>query len=92
MKIELTERGLQTVNYFIRELEAKRKELLDAGKDTADDTIIPSVEDIISDIECEEFIDEDGNYYNGWNSTDNDEPLLLGLAENVDYIIIRKET
>ena len=25
MKIELTEKGLQTVNYFIRELEAKRK-------------------------------------------------------------------
>ena len=35
---------------YIRELEAKREEILDAGKDTADETTIPTAEDILSDV------------------------------------------
>ena len=75
--IKLTELGKQEVNTFIRELEAKRKEILDAMKDTADETKLPSVEDIISDIE---YFEENGEYWNGWGCTDNyngDYPLYL---------------
>lgn len=84
--IELTDEGLEKVNQFIAELEAKRKEILDAGKDTADDTEIPTVADIVDDITWE-GVDDDGEYYNGWAVTDNydsDSPLLLKLG--VDFV------
>lgn len=75
--VKLTELGKQEVNIYIREAEAKRKEILDAGIDTADDTWLPDEDDILMDIE---HFEEDGEYCNGWGVTDNynaDYPLYL---------------
>lgn len=75
--IKLTELGKQEVNTYIREAEAKRKEILDARKDTADDTNLPDVDDILMDIA---YFEENGEYCNGWGVTDHydaDYPLYL---------------
>ena len=75
--VKLTELGKQEVNTYIREAEAKRKEILDASIDTADDTWLPDEDDILMDIE---HFEEDGEYCNGWGVTDNynaDYPLYL---------------
>lgn len=75
--VKLTELGKQEVNTYIREAEAKRKEILDARIDTADDTWLPNEDDILMDIE---HFEEDGEYCNGWGVTDNynaDYPLYL---------------
>lgn len=42
MEYVLTEEGKRKVAVFIKECEAKRKEILDAGLDTAEDTQIPT--------------------------------------------------
>lgn len=79
----LTENGREIAEDYIRELEAKRKEILDAGKDTADETVLPTVDVIQEDIVfCGvNWDDPDGPcYYNGWGVTDHcdaDYPILL---------------
>ena len=79
---KLTDKGKEEVSHFLRECEAFRKEILDAGKDTADDTYLPDEESIVSDIE--EWIDEDGYYINGWGVTDN-YSLPISLIEGEDF-------
>lgn len=78
-KIVWTKEGLKEVRIFIQECEAKRKEILDAYPDPYDDTHIPDIEAIESDIFC--FYDEEEKAYcNGWGVTDNhdsDYPLCL---------------
>lgn len=87
-KYALTEHGWSVVKNFIANCEAKRKEILDAGKDTASDIILPTPRDIICDIEF--FgIDDDGLYCNSWGVTDNydsDTPCCLML--NTDFVEI----
>lgn len=84
----LTRCGRKKAEDYIRELEAKRKEIMDAGKDTCDSTNIPTVEDIQDDIAFTgvNWDDPDGPcYYNGWGVTDNyesDYPLLLKLGRD----------
>lgn len=78
----LTEKGKKEVAHFLRECEAFRKEILDAGKDTADDTYLPTEEGIIDDIA--EWIDEDGAYYDAWGVTDNYD-LTISLQEGEDF-------
>lgn len=80
--IKLTEAGCKKVEEYIKELEAKRKEILDAGKDTADETNIPTVEDIIADVYWI-YEEENNEYCNNWGVTDNyeaDYPLDLELG------------
>lgn len=83
----LTEEGLRKVKQYVKELDAKRKEILDAGKDTIDETPNPvTVEDIEEDINFT-GIDEDGEYYNGWYVTDNyDADYPISLMLGVDFI------
>lgn len=86
-KVTLTKDGKRNVRLFIRECEIKRKEILDVGLDTAEGTCIPTIDDIISDIEV--FMDENGDYYNSWGVTDNynsDNPLCLSQGE--DFIFM----
>ena len=89
MSYTLTPNGESIVEDYIRELVAKRKEILDAGKDTADETILPTKKDILSDVAYTEidWDDPDGPcYYNGWGVTDNydaDSPLLLKIGRDL---------
>ena len=70
MGYKLTPKGREKAERYIRELEAKRKEIIDAGKDTADETELPTVDDIEADIDL--FgLDYDQEYYNNWGVTDN---------------------
>ena len=54
----------------MRNLRAKRKEILDAGLDTALDTPVPTEEDIAEDALSVGF-DEDGEAMNCWGVTDH---------------------
>ena len=84
--IKLTEKGLNTINSFIKEIESKRKEILDTGLDTVGFTPIPTIEDIVCDIEC--FVDEEGDYYNGWGVTDDTKyDMQINLIKDTDFYI-----
>lgn len=84
--IKLTEKGLKSINSFINEIEIKRKEILDVGLDTVDLTPIPTIEDIVCDIEC--FVDEDGDYYNGWGVTDDTKyDMQISLKRDTDFYV-----
>ena len=81
----LTSQGLAKVERYIAELKAKRKEILDADKDTAYDTPIPTMKDILSDIEWA-FDEELMEYCNSWGATDSydaDWPLHLTFGEDI---------
>ena len=85
-ELEYTENGKEKVKAYIKELEAKRKEILDAGKDTADDTYIPTLEDILDDASYW-FDEESREYYNSWGVTDNydaDNAICLILGEDIE--------
>ncbi len=82
----LTQEGKNEVDFYIRELKAKRKEILDAGLDTANETHLPTEKDILSDIAWSE---DNGEYFNCWGVTDNydaDAPLVLNRG--IHYIEI----
>ncbi len=78
--------GEIAVKQYIKELHEKKKEILDAGKDTADETELPTYEDIISDIETFYGADGTAEYCNLWGVTDNynaDFPLRLSLGHEI---------
>lgn len=79
----LTKKGEEAVRTFIQECEAKRKEILDAGLDTADETTLPTVEDIQNDIMS--FPLENGCYYNCWGVTDHYDSDVLNLEQDIDF-------
>ena len=87
---KLTTEGIKKYESFISECKAKRKEIIDAGIDTAYDTNLPTLEDIESDIDYI-GIDPDGYYYNNFCVTDNydsDYPICLALG--IDFIELMK--
>ena len=95
----LTSYGKEKVEIFIKDCATKRKEILDAGINTADETILPSEEDILSDLNRGAGIDEDGDYYNKWGVTDHyDSDAPISLRYGIDFVcklgtkIIRKST
>lgn len=65
----LTSLGRERCTEYIKKLETERKAILDAGKDTADETELPTVEAIEGDIGFIGLNDE-GEYYNSWAITD----------------------
>ena len=69
--IILTPQGKEHVQTYIEELKAKRKEILDAKKDTAYNTNLPNENDILSDMSWVIEESDDGNYLNNWEVTDN---------------------
>lgn len=83
---KLTNNGIEKCKNFISECKAKRKDILDAELDTAEDTILPTIADIESDVNA--FgVDEDGDYFNYFGVTDtynSDYPISLTLG--VDFI------
>lgn len=80
-KYILTESGKERIRTFINECAAKRKEILDVGKDTASETQLPTEDQILANINQNV---EDGDDY--WGITDNCEPELLFLEESVDFV------
>ena len=75
---KLTERGETEVKFYLKELAAKRREIIDTGIDTVEYTNLPTADDILMDIA--HFIEPNGDYCNGWGVTDNydaDYPLYL---------------
>jgi hypothetical protein len=78
----LTVKGAEKVTAFILECKKQRDELLRSGKDTAEDTDLPSVSDIESDLNS--FLAEQGDYFNKWGITDNyySRPLILKIGED----------
>lgn len=65
----LTDAGKTKVKHFIEDCRIKQDSILKAGLDTAKETTLPSVEDILCNVE--DMVDEDGKYTNAWNITDN---------------------
>ena len=89
-KYVLTERGICVIENFIAECKAKRKEILDAGIDTADDTNLPTEEAIVSDLNYGVGVDEDGDYYNCWGVTDNySSDSAIELSINEDFVEVK---
>ena len=81
--MKLTQIGKRKVKFYIKNLKSKRKEILDAGKDTVDETKLPTIKDIIADIEA---FEENGEYLNNWGVTDNyDSDFPLWLERGEDY-------
>lgn len=83
----LTKTGKKKIQEFILECEKERRNILDNHLDTANETILPTEEDILADIY--DFINEDGSYCNAWAITDNacsNEMLSLNIGEDFDVI------
>ena len=82
-----TVEGLEKISSYISEMEAKRKEILDAGLDTVEEVgALPTAGDIINDIQFA-YEEETKDYCHHWDVTDNHttkEPLLLEL--NKDFV------
>ena len=87
---ELTKEGKRKVEEYIRDLETQRNEILNEGLDTADDTYLPTVEDVESDlnfIDIDIDVDGSGEYYNSWGVTDNyDSNYPLSLILGRDFV------
>ena len=84
--IALTAKGYREIKYFMNEARAQKKEIMDAGIDTCDDTPEITEADILSDVGASfgegDFDDE---YLNGWGVTDEhttDYPLCLHMGEH----------
>lgn len=85
-----TESFFLSAMQFISECAAKRKEILDAAKDTADDTELPDIEALVEDAL---FFgpDEDGLCFNCWGVTDNydsDRPFTCTVIDYGEGIIL----
>ena len=69
-------------------IKAKRKEILDAKKDTAYNTNLPNENNILSDMSLVIEESDDGNYLNNWEVTDNyDGDYPLFLESEKDFIV-----
>lgn len=85
MRYVFTVNGYRTVKRFIAECAAKRKKILDAGIDTADETELPTVQDILDDVNVGVGLDEENEYINSWGITDHfgSQPLSLVVGEDI---------
>lgn len=85
MRYVFTINGYRTVKRFIAECAAKRKEVLDAGIDTADETELPTTQDILDDVNTGVGLDEENEYFDSWGITDhyNSHPLSLFVGEDI---------
>ncbi len=85
-KYQLTDKGREECEIFIKELKAKRKDILDAGIDTAEKTFVDYAPDELFEDLLDCGIDEDGEIYNGYGVTDHyDADRVFGLTLGVDF-------
>lgn len=85
MKYTYTPKGRLKACHFIRVCEAKRKEILDAGIDTADETELPTAQDILDDVNTGVGLDGENEYFDSWGITDHygSHPLSLVVGEDL---------
>lgn len=85
MRYVFTVNGYRTAKRFIAECAAKRKEILDAGIDTADETELPTAQDILDDVNTGVGLDEGNEYFDSWGITDHysSHPLSLFVGEDL---------
>lgn len=85
MKYTYTPKGRWKACHFIRECEVKRKEILDAGIDTADETELPTAQDILDDVNVGVGLYDENEYINSWGITDHfgSQPLSLIVGEDI---------
>lgn len=84
---KLTEIGRKKCEIYIADLKTKRKNILDAGIDTADETFVDYTPDEIFEDLLDFGIDTDGDIYNGYGVTDHyDADAPLGLTLGEDFI------
>ena len=85
MKYTYTPIGRLKACHFIRVCEVKRKEILEAGIDTADETELPTAQDILDDVNTSVGLDEENEYFDSWGITDhyNSHPLSLVVGEDI---------
>lgn len=84
---KLTDAGERKVENFLAIMKIRRDEILKEGSDTANDARIPSITDIMDDVN-ESYEPDMGMYLEYWNTTDNFD-LCLCLEEGAD--IVRSE-
>jgi len=89
LKYELTPQGRKKCERYLKELQAKRKEILDAGIDTVHETSIDyTPEELLEDVLL--FgIDEYGDAWNSYGVTDHytyEFPLNLRLGEDFEEV------
>ena len=85
--VTLTVVGVKHIDDYIKACEVKRAKVIEAGLDTADENPIPTIADVRADIEYI-GVDEDGDYYNGWNVTESySADNLLYLKQGVDFFL-----
>lgn len=85
MRYVFTVNGYRTAKRFIAECAAKRKEILDAGIDTADETELPTAQDILDDVNTGVGLDGENEYFDSWGITDHygSHPLSLVVGEDL---------
>lgn len=85
MKYTYTPIGCLKACHFIRVCEVKRKEILDAGIDTADETELPTAQDILDDVNTGVGLDKENEYFDSWGITDHysSHPLSLVVGEDI---------
>lgn len=85
MRYVFTVNGYLTAKRFIAECAAKRKEILDAGIDTADETELPTAQDILDDVNVGVGLYDENEYINSWGITDHfgSQPLALIVGEDI---------
>lgn len=87
MKYTYTPKGRWKACHFIRECEVKRKEILDSGIDTADETELPTAQDILDDVNTGVGLDEGNEYFDSWGITDHYSSYSLSLVVGEDLIV-----
>lgn len=85
----LTDAGKTKVKHFIEDCRIKQESILKAGLDTAKGTTLPSIEDILCNVE--DMVDKNGEYTNAWSISDNYLSDPLELHKDEDFVIIPNE-
>lgn len=92
MYYKLTSEGIKKAEQYIAEVKAHRKEILDAGIDTIDETQhVVDIKGIEDDINFD-GVDEDGEYLNNWYVTDHHDtnyPICLKLG--IDFVEVNDD-
>ena len=81
---KLTDTGERKVENFLAIMRIRREEILKEGSDTANDARIPSITDIMDDVNAS-YEPDMGMYLEYWNITDNFD-LCLCLEEGADIV------